>query len=108
MNNRVYALAVSGSDLYAAGRFMTAGGSPATRIAKWNGSSWSALGSGMDLSVYVLAVSGSDRYAGGRFQTAGGVSVGNGLRARKRVQAQELVELVEALVHSAYVAAGSA
>ena len=42
------ALAVSGSDLYAGGRFTTAGGIAANRIAKWNGSSWSALGSGMN------------------------------------------------------------
>ena len=44
----VSALAVSGSDLYAGGDFTTAGGSAANYIAKWNGSSWSALGSGMN------------------------------------------------------------
>ena len=70
---RVYALAVSGSDLYAGGDFTTAGGSAANRIAKWNGSSWSALGSGMNRRcVNALAVSGSDLYAGGSFTTAGG------------------------------------
>ena len=42
-----YALAVSGTDLYAGGYFTTAGGVPANCIAKWNGSAWSALGSGM-------------------------------------------------------------
>ena len=71
----VSALAVSGSDLYAGGRFTTAGGSPATNIAKWNGTSWSALGSGMGGDypyVNALAVSGSDLYAGGGFTTAGG------------------------------------
>ncbi len=55
----------------------TAGGSAANCIAKWNGSSWSALGSGMGggfTGAYVdaLAVSGSDLYAGGSFTTAGG------------------------------------
>src|ERR1039458_9389763 len=72
----VDALAVSGSDLYAGGYFTTAGGSPANYIAKWNGSSWAALGSGMGGVDYrfvaALAVSGSDVYAGGQFTTAGG------------------------------------
>ena len=68
----VYALVVSGSDLYAGGYFNTAGGSAANYIAKWDGSSWSALGSGLDDVVLALAVSGSDLYAGGSFTTAGG------------------------------------
>ena len=42
------ALAVSGTNLYAGGDFTTAGGVPANHIAKWNGSAWSALGSGID------------------------------------------------------------
>ena len=45
----VYALAVSGSTLYAGGDFTTAGGSAANYIAQWNGSSWSALGSGIQV-----------------------------------------------------------
>jgi hypothetical protein len=69
----VHALAVSGNDLYAGGQFTTAGGVPANNIAKWNGSRWSALGSGIDLYVYALAVSGTNLYAGGWFTTAGGV-----------------------------------
>src|SRR5262249_22910409 len=57
----VWALAVVGSNLYAGGNFTNAGGVAATNIAKWNGSSWSALGSGMaGGSVYALAASGSD------------------------------------------------
>jgi hypothetical protein len=72
MNNYVYALAVSGSTLYAGGGFTTAGGSAANYIAQWNGSSWSALGSGMNNYVYALAVSGSTLFAGGYFTTEGG------------------------------------
>ncbi len=68
----VYALAVSGTNLYAGGVFTTAGGSPATNIARWDGSSWSALGSGMNDEVHALAVSGNDVYAAGYFTTAGG------------------------------------
>ncbi len=42
-------------------------------MAKWNGSAWSALGSGMNDYVHALAVDGSGNlYAGGDFTTAGG------------------------------------
>src|SRR6266478_97630 len=74
---RVEALAVLGSDVYAGGLFTTAGGSAANYIAKWNGSSWSAVGSGMDYFVYALAVSGSVLYVGGQFTTAGGSAATN-------------------------------
>ncbi len=47
MNNRVDALAVSGSSLYAGGYFNTAGAVAANLIAKWDGSAWSPLGSGI-------------------------------------------------------------
>jgi hypothetical protein len=75
VNGWVHALAVSGSDLYAGGTFTTAGGVSANRIAKWNGTTWSALGAGVNDTVRALAVSGTDLYAGGDFTTAGGVSV---------------------------------
>ena len=54
------------------GWFTTAGGGAANYIAKWDGRSWTALGSGMDDYVFALAVLGSDLYAGGFFTTAGG------------------------------------
>jgi hypothetical protein len=69
----VYALAVSGTDLYVGGWFTNVGGLPANCIAKWNGSAWSTLGSGMDADVRALAVSGTNLYAGGYFTNAGGV-----------------------------------
>src|SRR5439155_26191959 len=72
----VFALAVSGSDLYAGGRFTMAGGLDATNIAKWDGHAWSALGPGVGVAAFdrvsALAVSGSDVYAGGDFSTVGG------------------------------------
>jgi len=74
MDNEVAALAVSGSTIYAGGRFSTAGGVTVNHIAKWNGSSWSVMGSGMGSDVFALAVSGSSLYAGGSFTTAGGVA----------------------------------
>jgi hypothetical protein len=71
----VCALAVSGTNLYAVGDFTNAGGVAANRIAKWDGSTWSALGSGIGPNSYInaLAVSGTNLYAGGQFTTAGGV-----------------------------------
>jgi hypothetical protein len=81
LNNGVFALAVSGSTLYAGGVFTAAGGSAANYVAQWNGSSWSALGLGLNVGInnYVLAlaVSGSTLYAGGLFQTAGGTPAAN-------------------------------
>ncbi len=52
-----------------------AGGVSANYIAKWDGSTWSALGSGMDYSVEAIAISNtSDVYVGGDFNVAGGKS----------------------------------
>lgn len=77
---RVYALAASGTNLYVGGWFTTAGGAPITNIAKWNGSSWSGLGSGFNfnyIAVYSLAVSGTNLYVGGSFNSVGGVAATN-------------------------------
>src|ERR1017187_5044964 len=71
----VFALAVVGTNLYAGGDFTAAGGVPVNNIAKWDGSAWSALGSGMNSWVNALAASGTNLYVGGNFITAGGVTV---------------------------------
>lgn len=70
----VTALALDGAgDLYAGGYFTTAGGVVANNIARWDGISWSALGSGINDNVYTLTVDGAGNlYAGGYFTTAGG------------------------------------
>ncbi len=80
VNNIVVALAVSGSTVYAGGGFTELCGNPAcnsgnttvNRVAAWNDSSWSALGSGMNHNVFALGANGADLYAGGNFTTAGG------------------------------------
>ncbi|MEJ2628957.1 MAG: hypothetical protein P8078_10415, partial [bacterium] len=63
--------------MYAGGSFTTAGGVSASHIAVWNGSSWSALGSGVDGDVYAIAMKGNEVYVGGDFQHAGGMTVNN-------------------------------
>lgn len=70
----VSALAAIGTDLYAGGRFSSAGNVGARHIAKWDGNAWSALGAGMDDDVAALTASGTDLYAGGSFTTADGVA----------------------------------
>ncbi len=72
------AMAVSGTDLYVGGRFTRAGGGAANHIAKWDGSTWSSLGSGIggiDFPIVLaLKATGEDLYVGGHFATAGGVA----------------------------------
>ena len=67
----VNALAVSGSTLYAGGDFTTAGGSAANYIAQWNGSSWSALGSGMNGECVCAGGVGQHVVCGRRFHDGG-------------------------------------
>jgi hypothetical protein len=83
---RVEAFAVSGSTLYAAGSFGRAGSTNVNSIARWNGSSWSALGRGLytcadcpDIpgDVHALQLIGSTLYAGGSFDSAGTVDAAN-------------------------------
>ena len=73
----INAIAISGTDIYVGGAFAAAGSGLANRIAKWDGSAWSALGSGVSGTVYSLAISGTDLYVGGYFATAGGITVNN-------------------------------
>ncbi len=69
----------TGLALYAAGSFSEANGAPAARIARWNGTSWSALGQGLT-SVATPVVRALETYddgtgpvlvAGGQFFQAG-------------------------------------
>ena len=61
--------------MYAGGLFTRAAGVKVNYIARWNGSGWFPLGTGMDNPVVALAVIGTDLYAGGVFDSAGGVKV---------------------------------
>ena len=79
--DRSYVVALAfGPDgsLYAGGWFTTAGGTPASHIARWDGTTWHPLGSGIEgdfSSVNALAVGlDGSLYAGGWFTTAGGVA----------------------------------
>jgi trimeric autotransporter adhesin len=66
----------SGPALYAGGSFASAGGDPASGIARWDGTQWSPVGLGVVGEVYALAAfdggDGPRLYAGGTFSEAGG------------------------------------
>jgi hypothetical protein len=73
-DGEIQALVLDASgNLYVGGSFTVIGDVPANNIAKWNGTTWSALGGGADDYVWALAVSGNDLYAGGWFHMAGGL-----------------------------------
>jgi len=65
----------NGAALFVGGTFTSAGGVPASRVARWNGTSWSAVGSGVTGAVHALTVfddgSGAALYAGGGFGIPG-------------------------------------
>ena len=75
LNNTVYAVAWVGSTLYAAGRFVSAGGVVgADAIASWNGSAWSTVGgaSAIGGAISTMIVWNGLVYVGGSFSNAGG------------------------------------
>ncbi|MCA9285921.1 MAG: hypothetical protein KDA22_11930 [Phycisphaerales bacterium] len=92
MNGSVNALTTfddgsgDGPALYAGGTFTAAGGTAAHAVAKWDGSSWSPLGSGLSGSDFFLPAvnalttfddgsgGGPALCAGGEFTTAGGTA----------------------------------
>ena len=74
LNNIVHAVAVSGTNVIVGGDFINAGGDGnADYIAKWDGTSWSALTTTpLNNIVLSIAVNNTSIYAGGSFTDAGG------------------------------------
>lgn len=74
-----FAIAVSGDDVYVGGCIRAAGVPGTEGLAKWDGTSWSAVGSGLTgvfgdpPSLGAIAISGTDVYVGGNLSAAGGV-----------------------------------
>lgn len=67
--------------VYMGGRFMDAAGVPALNVARWDGNTWQALGSGLPGPVFALTFSsGGELYAGGAFSpSTPGMPAGNQL-----------------------------
>ena len=73
LNNYVQTMVKNGGYLYVGGWFTNAGGNPnADYIARWDGTSWSALGTGLNSGVSSIVFDGTTLYASGDFTNAGG------------------------------------
>jgi hypothetical protein len=72
----VFSLAEYNDELVAGGSFTMAGGQPVSNIARWNGSAWRSLGSGVGPmafgSVYAMTTYNNELCVGGYLSTAGG------------------------------------
>ncbi|MBW7905554.1 MAG: hypothetical protein LC135_03585 [Phycisphaerae bacterium] len=66
------ALAIYNGQLFAGGRFGTAGGQPCRNVARWDGQTWRSLGAGVDDFVRAFAVHNGELIAGGEFIEADG------------------------------------
>lgn len=63
-NLRVWCMAEMNNELYVGGEFTMIGGVVANHIAKWNGSSWSAVGAGLNDVVSCMIVHNNKLYVG--------------------------------------------
>jgi hypothetical protein len=76
-DDQVYALAVSGTNLYAGGIFAQSGEIVVNSIARWDGNAWAPMGAGVfgySGQVATLAANPTNLFVGGDFAAAGGVS----------------------------------
>ena len=73
-------MCVFNGNLVVGGQFASIGDKTVNGIAAWNGSDWSALGSGIAVGgsgAYCLTVADNKLYMGGIFEDVGGVTVNN-------------------------------
>lgn len=80
-SSNLTAATVFQGDLVVAGSMTSINGAPVANIARWNGTSWFALGAGTNGFVQALASyqygAGPGLYVGGNFTTAGGLASPN-------------------------------
>lgn len=79
LDGEVRSLAPVGSDMIVGGTIQSTAGAALNRIARWNGTAFQPLGTGMGgVSVdALLTLANGDVVAGGLFTTAGGMSISN-------------------------------
>lgn len=82
VNDEVYAIACSGTNVFIGGRFISATQPNSSTltvngIARWDSTAWNTLGSGVSGNVFTIAVVGTNLYAGGFFTIGGSVNATN-------------------------------
>jgi hypothetical protein len=74
--DEVLSLTVYNGNLIVGGNFDSIGGQPITNLAQWDGTTWSAVGGGIQPTdsgyVYALATIADNLFVGGAFSAAGG------------------------------------
>jgi trimeric autotransporter adhesin len=70
-----YAIATDDDgNVYVGGDLRSAGGIRVNHIARWDGTGWSTLGSGVNGAVHAIVAAGDDLYVAGDFTQAGNVA----------------------------------
>ncbi len=79
VSGKVRALKAHETDIYIAGDFKYAGNVVANGIAKWDGNSWSNLGTGIDQysRINTMEIVGEYLYVGGKFKEINGIKANN-------------------------------
>jgi len=73
LNTDSFSIATDGKNVSVSRDFNIAGDTLSNHIVRWDGSSWHALGAGLENTSYALAVDGREHlYTGGSFLSAGG------------------------------------
>lgn len=67
---------VHNNELYIVGNFRYAGGIEVNGVAKWDGTTWTALGSGFNSTVYAVGSYSGELFVGGDFTQSGSQALG--------------------------------
>ncbi len=76
-NTQVRAILVIGTDIYIGGQFRSILDVRCNGIARWDGTNWNPVGTGVEGYLYALEYDGTNLYAAGQFSSAGGVAALN-------------------------------
>ncbi|MFH2143608.1 MAG: immunoglobulin domain-containing protein [Bacteroidota bacterium] len=76
-DNVVRTIATDGNIIYAGGEFLNVAGQSIQYLAKYDGTSWTSFGSGINGIVYDILIDGTKIYVGGSFTSIGGISADN-------------------------------